>query len=362
MKILDRYLIRSLIRYTLLALMVLVGLFVFFALIDELEDSGTGRYGILQVLEYLVLTIPNLMSELFPIAAVIGGMMTLGNLSSANELAVIRTSGVSQRALMLSLGKGALIICLAAIVISEFIAPFSEEAAQKRKSIALTDQITLETNYGFWSRNDSNFINIRKILPGNEVEDIYIYEFDSHNRLRNSIYAKRAKYINGNWQLEEVKQSEIYDDHVISKPIEKANWSSVLNPEVINLVIIEPQFLTLWGLYEYIQYLQDNEQNSQVYEQAFWYKMARPISILLMILIAVPIVKVYSRQNNVGQRVFLGCLLGIIFHMINQVFGHLGVVYNINPFISMLCPLLILLAFILFLFYREQLSRMLHTS
>ena len=358
MKILDKYLIGSLIKYTLLALAVLVGLFVFFALIDELEDSGTGRYGIVQVLEYLVLTIPNLMSELFPIAAVIGGMITLGNLSSSNELAVIRTSGVSQPALMQSLAKGAVVICVLAVIIGELVAPYSEQAAQHRKSIALTEQITLKTNYGFWSRNENNFINIRKILPGNEVEEIYIYEFDNDNNLRNSIYAKRAKYIDENWQLEDVKQSQIFDDRVVSKPIEKANWASVLNPEVINLVIIKPQFLTLWGLHEYIEYLDDNEQNSQIYKQAFWYKIGRPFAIILMVLIAVPMVKVYARQNNVGQRVFLGCLLGIIFHMVNQIFGHLGVVYNINPFISMLCPLLLLAGFMVLLFYREHIGRL----
>ena len=359
MKILDRYISTTLIKSTLLALAVLVGIFAFFALVDELEDSGRGRYGILQALEHLALTIPNLMSELFPIAAVIGSMLTLGNMSSRNELAIIRTSGISRKQLMLSLCRGAFILVILAILIGEFIAPYTERAAEQRKSIAMTEQITLKSKYGFWSRNDNNFINIRKILPGNQIENIFIYEFDDNNELRSSIFAKSARYIDGTWQLEDVRQSKIFDDKIVSQPIKKANWESVLNPDVINLVIIKPQFLSLWELYSYIDYLKDNDQNSQVYEQAFWFKIAKPFAILLMVIIAVPIIKVYSRQNNVGQRVFLGCLLGILFHMSNQVSGHLGVVYNIHPFISMIIPLLFLCTIILVLMNRESLAQIL---
>ncbi len=358
MRILDRYLTTSLLRSTFLALAVLVGIFAFFALIDELEDSGQGRYGVMQALEHLLLTIPNLVSELFPIAAAIGGMMALGKMSSQNELAIIRTSGVSQTNLIKILSKGIFILILIAFVVSEFIAPYSEQAAEHRKSIAMTEQITLQTKYGFWSRNENNFVNIRKIISGNEVEDIYIYEFTDNNILISSIYAKKANYIDGKWQLEDVKQSLISDEGIVSKPIKLANWESVLNPEVLNLITIKPKFLTLWGLYSYISYLKENEQNSQVYEQAFWSKLSKPFTIFLMVVIAVPIIKIHSRQNNVGQRVFLGCLLGILFHMLNQVFGHLGVVYNIPAFISMIIPLLLLSAFVLGMLYKDNFTQL----
>ncbi len=357
MKILDRYLISSLIKSTFLALLVLVAIFAFFSLIDQLEESGQGRYGIAQVLEYVILTVPNLMSELFPIAAVIGSMMTLGTMSSLNELAVIRTSGISQKALIVSLSKGALILIAIAFLIGEIIAPYTEQRATQKKSMALTEQITLKTKYGFWSRNGNNFINIRKILPGNQVEDIYIYEFDDNNHLRSSAYAKRAKYIDDHWQLEDVKQSEISEDRVISRPIDLANWKSVLNPDVINLVLVEPQHLSLWELQDYVAYLKENEQNSQVYEQAFWFKIAKPFTILLMVIIAVPVVKVYSRQNNVGQRVFIGCLLGILFYMFNQICGHLGVAYNLHPALSMFFPLLILFTAVVVLMNQQAIVR-----
>ena len=79
MKILDRYIALTLIKITLLALFSLVLLFSFFALVDQLDSTGRGNYGVWQALTYVFLTVPRLSFELFPIAAVIGSMATLGD-------------------------------------------------------------------------------------------------------------------------------------------------------------------------------------------------------------------------------------------------------------------------------------------
>ena len=48
MKIIQRYITVDLIKSTFLALFVLVALFSFFSLIDQLEEAGKGHYGVLR--------------------------------------------------------------------------------------------------------------------------------------------------------------------------------------------------------------------------------------------------------------------------------------------------------------------------
>ena len=136
------------------------------------------------------------------------------------------------------------------------------------RSIALTQQIALKTKNGFWSRDGLNFINIRKILPGDRLEEIYIYEFDENDHLRIATHANQARYVNDKWLLENIEQSVIGPDHVSERKIDLAAWNSLLNPDVINLVAVKPQYLTIRGLFEYISYLKKNRQNSFKYEQA----------------------------------------------------------------------------------------------
>ena len=100
--ILDRYIGRSILVTSVLSLFALVAVFSFFSLVDQLDDTGRGNYGVVDAIQYVLLTIPRLSYELFPIATVIGSMTALGMLANTSELAVIRTSGVSQTQLAFS--------------------------------------------------------------------------------------------------------------------------------------------------------------------------------------------------------------------------------------------------------------------
>jgi lipopolysaccharide export system permease protein len=107
-------------------------------------------------------------------------------------------------------------------------------------------------------------------------------------------------------------------------------------------VIVKPQYLTLPGLVNYIDYLRQNAQDTRLYEQALWAKIVKPFSILAMIILAVPLVRGNARSTAVGQRVFMGALAGIIFHLANQISVNLGVVYQIHPAISVVVPTILL--------------------
>lgn len=354
MRIIQRYFTTNLVWTSLLALAVLVALFSFFSLIDQLEETGKGSYGVGKAVYYVLLTIPRLAYELFPIAAVVGSMAALGMMANNSELTVIRTSGVSRVNLSVVLIRSGLLLVGIALLIGELVAPFSEEKAQHMRSIALSEQIALKTKYGFWARDGNSYINIRKILPGGLVEDIYIYEFDENDEMRSSIYAANGEYDGSSWLLRKINQSIISKQQVTRKEIELASWESLLEPEMVDMLIVNPEYLTLWGLVNYIGFLEQNAQDAQRYKQAFWAKLVRPVSILVMIILAVPMVRYTSRNTAVGQRVFLGAFIGIIFHLLNQVSGHLGVVYGVPASISVTMPTLLLVAITVYMLRRTE--------
>lgn len=342
MKIIDRYITVTLLQTTAIALIVLLVLFTFLSLIDQLEQTGRGNYDVITAINYVLLTLPRITYELIPIAAVMGSMTTLGILAHNSELVIIRVSGMSLFRLGYAIAKGGMAIVVFAIVLGEFIAPYCEHTAQNMRSVALTEQIALKTKNGFWSRDGSSFINIRKILPGDQVEDIYIYEFDTEDRLRTSTYAKRAKYLNDQWLLEDIEQSILEKGMITKKYLKLAAWESLLNPDVLNLITMQPQYLTLPELYNYIHYLHQNGQNSKLYEQALWSKIINPFTIIAMIVLAVPLVNAHARMVSVSQRIFVGCFIGITFHILNQVSGQMGVVYSINSAASAIIPTLLI--------------------
>ena len=137
MKILDRYIAKHLVEITLMALFVLVTLFSFFSLVDQLEDTGRGNYGVWQAIQYVLLTTPRLACELLPIAAVVGSMATLGTMTKNSELLVVRTAGVSLLQFAWYMCKGGALIILLAIFLGEIISPYAEQKAQHMRSIGI---------------------------------------------------------------------------------------------------------------------------------------------------------------------------------------------------------------------------------
>ena len=354
MKIIQRYFIVNLVWTTFLSLVVLVGIFAFLSLIDQLEDSGQGNYGTYQAVVYVLLTLPRLAYEIIPIAAMIGGMMSLALLARNSELDVIRLSGVSEYSLAVLMGKSALVIVLFSIFVGEFVVPASEKKARYQRSIALTEQVAMRTKYGFWARDGNSFINIRKILPGNVIEDIYIYEFDDQDRLRNSIFATNARYVDDRWVLEEVERTVFDGSGVTREQYRRAAWESWVNDDLINLVIINPLYMSLWNLSNSIRVLKSNSQNTDSYEQAFYAKLIRPFTIIAMIVLSIPLVAARHRKGGLGQHAFSGALIGVIFYFFNSASGHVGIVYGVHPFISAAIPTLVLILVLCWLFFRQK--------
>nr|VFJ93645.1 MAG: lipopolysaccharide export system permease protein [Candidatus Kentron sp. LFY]VFJ98549.1 MAG: lipopolysaccharide export system permease protein [Candidatus Kentron sp. LFY] len=353
MKRLDRYIGTYVVLGSLFVLAVLVALFSVIDFIDDLDNVGHNRYTLLRAVEHMVLTMPRLAFSTAPIAALIGTLMALGTLAGSAELTVVRASGVSLARLSLSVMKVGAILVLFTLVLGELVVPTAERLAQERRSMALSEQVSLSKKHGFWIRDKRSFINVRQVFPNNRVGDIYIYEFDDKRRLRFSTYAKSGYYYDGRWILKGVRQSDLTSSGgVTNHNVLEAKWESLFVPEVVKAVKLKPEGLSVIDLYRHIQYLRSNGLNSTAYEFAIWGKLFYPIATGVMMFIAIPMVLGWLRSVGIGQRIVVGILFGIAFHIIQQTIIHVGLVFEMSPFLSVSVPIVVFLGFGLWMMRR----------
>jgi len=341
MKIMDRYIGRAVIGGTLLVMMVLLGLFSFVTFLTELDDVGRGQYGVWQAAEYVLLLVPRLTYQMFPLAALLGSLIGLGIMAGNNELVVLRAAGVSLQRILGAVMKSALLLMLVTVLISEYVAPVSEQYAREMRSMALSENSAQFTQGGFWTRTGNSYINVQTVLAGGQLTGVQIYEFDNDHRLRRLTQAKNAKFFNGQWQLKNIVRSEFIADRVSVQHIEALSWQSLLSPEMLDVIAVKPQSLSGWGLYQYMQYLKGNELDAARYEMEFWIKIILPLATGVMVLLAVPFVFGSLRSVGIGQRIMMGSLMGIVFYLLNQVFSYVGLVYQLNAVLSAVAPTLL---------------------
>lgn len=344
MKILDRYIRRSILFSIFITLVILLTLIAFGSLVEELGDVGKGDYSTTDAFLYILLILPRRIYEIFPAAALLGSLVGLGGLATHSELTAIRSAGVSLGRIIFSVLKASLAAILLVLLVGEVIAPNTEKFAERLKAERISKQISLKSKYGFWARDGNSFVNIRKILPGLQLQDIYIYEFSPERKLIVATHADFARYEQNHWLLMGIKQSRFTGGGVVSKNIQQTTWESMLSPSVLDVVVVRPTMLTIEGLYRYIEFMHENGQEALRYEVAFWSKIVNPLIIMVMVFFAVPFVFGMLRTVTIGQQIFTGTILGFIFFLLNKMFGHLAVVYSMNPLFAAAFPGLLFLA------------------
>jgi lipopolysaccharide export system permease protein len=338
MILLGRYIGRRVVAGTVWTLLVLITLLGFFFFIEELGDVGEGRYRTADAALYVLLILPRYAYEIFPVAALIGSLIGLGSLANHSELTAMRTGGMSlARIVSAVLATGALML-VAASLLGEVVAPPAEQYAETMRAEKKSGQITLKTEYGFWARDGSAFLNIREILPGSRLEDIYIYEFSPERRLEAVTHAAFAQYLEGRWLLRDIRQSLFRDGGVETRRIEEVTWESMVNPTLLSYVALDPNVLPSWGLYRYVQFMRDNGQSAIRFEVAFWGKVLTPFVTLVMLFLSVPFVFGSLRTVGIAQRVFVGTLVGVGFLLLTRISSYMAVVYTLDPFLLAAFP------------------------
>ncbi|MFO1419123.1 MAG: LPS export ABC transporter permease LptG [Methylotetracoccus sp.] len=347
MRILNFYIGRQVVVGSLLATLVLLTLLNFFSFADELGELGEGDYGIGEIVLYLTLTSPRNFYELMPSGALLGSLVMLGALANNRELVAMQAAGVSRSRIIWSALRGGLLLAVVTALIGEYVAPVSEQTATTMKAAALRQQVASRTKYGFWLRdNDRNvFINIRQIERPENLGDINIFELNQYGRLQSATHADKAVYDGAKWRLESLNTTRFEANDVL-RPERKAgaDWSSVLAPDLLNAFVIRPENLSAVDLMTYIEYLRENGQKSLLVEQAFWGRIVNPLVTIVMMLVAMPLVLGFRRDVSAGQRIMLGATLGIGFYLFDKVFGHLGLIYEMDPLFSSAFPALFALA------------------
>src|SRR3954470_21445202 len=127
---LSRYFAREILVSSLLVLAALLALFAFFDLIKELDDLGKGNYRLNAMLAYVALTLPSHAYVLLPAAGLIGTLFALARMSEHSEITVMRAAGLSLAQLSLHVALAGLVVALVTLVLGEFVAPYTEEAAK----------------------------------------------------------------------------------------------------------------------------------------------------------------------------------------------------------------------------------------
>jgi lipopolysaccharide export system permease protein len=334
-RLLQKYIGSTVINHILLVCCALLGMLIFIQLMTEMRDLGHGHYYIREALSYVSLSLPFIMYQLFPMAALLGALLGLGRLASCSELVVIRAAGVSLVQLAGFVVSATLVLLIVITLIGETVAPamFAQASSLKQKAKD-EDKESVE---GLWFHQGNNFIRVHKLLPNNQLQGITRYQVNAQGQLSSVSYAKTANLDHGKWFFKDIVATEIYPDHVDSKKILSETWPVNLSYKPVTTQD-EGNYFNLIQLYDHIQYLRQNGLNAYQDQFAFWQRLLQPLATLVMVCLALPFVLGSLRSSSTGLRMMIGILLGFAFFSLNRFAGYFSMLLQVPAFWAAIFP------------------------
>ncbi|MDR0244468.1 MAG: LPS export ABC transporter permease LptG [Burkholderia sp.] len=374
MRLYEKYFARQIYVTFVFILFAFSGLFFFFDLISELNSVGHGNYKFGYAVLRVALQTPSRFYEIIPVAALISAIYVFAQMAANSEFTIFRVSGLATNQALRSLLKIGVPLVIITYLIGEFVGPYADQLSERVRLQALGASVSSNFQSGVWVKDTlaarengeqvTRFVNVGSLSPDSTISNVRIYEFDSKFQLQNVRIAQTGRYEPpGHWLLKGVTETELTPIKPISgqpadalNPVYRSQQVSLpeyllrsdLTPQILSVLLVSPERMSIINLFRYIQHLRENQQDTQRYDIALWRKLLYPFAVFVMLVLSLPFAYLHTRAGVVGVKVFGGIMLGMSFQLLNTLFSHIGTLNTWPAPLTAATPGLIYLALGLF--------------
>lgn len=341
--------------------------------LGELERLNEG-YRFLDALSYIFWRSPQYLYEFLPMATLVGAVVGLGGLANNSELTVMRAAGLSLYRIVFWVMQAAVILVIGALLLNQYILPYSNAKARQIKQ---ADSVKIVSEMrGYWSRDFSNdgkhsrVFHIDYANANGELLDLNLWQLDANNRITQRLVATSGVHLQSNlskldlsqsnaqsntaqtnqtsqskkhnWALKQVTQIDLHADGTASKQrfAEKTLYLPI-SPQHIYLMTRPMDDLSITDLYQYNQFLAEQNKVSAEHRLAFWQKLLSPFAFMSLVLIACSFVFGSLRQQSMGLRIVTAILVGLAFRYLQKLLGYMALVYDTSPLFFVMMPIVL---------------------
>ncbi len=356
MKIIDRYIIRQFIVSFFFSLLAFIIIFIIVDMMEKLDDFIDAKAPEQTVIEYYIFSVPEIVKFVTPVAVLLAALFVTSRLSSQNELAAIKSSGMSLYRMMAPFLAVATVICGASIYLNGWIVPYANQKkfAIQRTHLDRSTPSLFKYNILF-QEGPTRIVSINyydsRSMCANQVS---IQDFDKNDItiMRDRLDAQRMQWVKspgnnageGKWILLNGTSRNFADSSQALSTFDTLTIGKLLlTPTDIEKKQRTPDEMDYTDLREFIANQQRAGQDVSRWMVEYNSKIAFPFASIIIILFGVPFA---AGRPRTGAALGIGIAAGVaflylVFMKSSQVFGYNG---DLNPLFTAWLANLIFLA------------------
>src|SRR5690606_5939801 len=177
--------------------------------------------------------------------------------------------------------------------------------------------------------------------PNGVLFNVNLYNFDEARELRSVQYAAKALYVDGRWQLQNVRELKISPEKTHTQNYKTLDWATELTPRSLSMVMYEPRDMSISDLYSYSAYLKKEGLNADRYLASFWAKVNQPLGTFALVLLGISFIFGPLRAVTPGFRIFSGIMVGLVYQYAEELLAPSSILLGFAPLMATLVPMFV---------------------
>lgn len=349
LRVLDRYVALSYLRYLLLAVAALIGIFYISTFIDQSDKVLKGTASWATLLEYFRYATPQWFYYVLPVGVLLATLVTLAVLTKDSELIVMKACGISLYRIALPMFITAALVGGVLFALEETIlGPSNRRAEELRAQIRGSAPAPRDVLHQRWLvGTEGEIYHYKWFDPVNHLlSGLSVYEFaPAMERMSRWTYVELATYVDTDeedpldtWRVERGWSRELDEEGRVRtftpitsdlQRLETANYFGAEEPNA--------EFMGYRELRDYTRMLEASGFDVVAQHVALARKLAFPFVTIIMTLIAVPFAVTIGRSGAMGG-IAVGIALAITYWAVISIFGALGAGGALPPLLAAWAP------------------------
>jgi lipopolysaccharide export system permease protein len=349
MKILYLYLARESLRYFVIILSMVIGIYIavdFFEKIDDFMETGVP---ISRALLYFLLKIPSIVAQIIPVCVMLTLVILFGMMNRNNEIVALKSNGIS----VYSLFKPALFAgigsCMVLFFLAEAVVPLTMAKANRiwlgevRKK-----PVMISKTKNIWIKDNRSITHIKYYNSAkNTLSGVTINYFGNNFKLVGRIDAEKGFFHQGKWILQSVMEQKFdpsRDNHVVEFYDEKETDLGY-RPDDFNRVVKKADEMNIFELMAYIRRVEDEGYDATHYRVDLNAKIAFPVICIIMSMVGTGIAVNHKIKDALPVAVAIGIGIVFVFWIFYSFCLSLGYGEMLPPFIAAWAANIVFLCF-----------------
>ncbi|WP_459212971.1 LptF/LptG family permease [Aquimarina rhabdastrellae] len=339
MKILDWYILKRYLGTFSAMILMFIPIGIIVDLSEKVDDILENEVPFNVVLQYYLDFTIYFANLLFPLFVFLSVIWFTSKLANKTEIIAFLSSGVSFWRFLRPYMIGAVIICVAALMMGMFLAPRASKGFNEFKYAYLKKGRKVQQTTNIYRQlNENDYIYASNYNPKQRTVSKFTLEHFEGNVLKYKISARKVTYKDSIYELRDYVKRTILEDNDIIEKASKKDTLLPFNIDEFTPVTYVAETLNYMELNDFIE-KESKRGSSDVnrYKVVAYKRWSIPISAFILTLIGVAVSSM-KRRGGMGINLAVGISLAFIFIFFDKVLGTMANQSSFPPVVAVWFP------------------------